>query len=808
MKGRARFGYPGGTLVATVAIAMAMSAPAAATVLEAKDVLPPGQSGFVSIAGVADGTGSPHLTDQVGLFSNFEYKGHTFNQPGEASTPRAGVTIVRDVYGVPAITGDSDYDAWWGVGYAVSEDRLFELELFRRATSGRLADILGSTYLDDDLIARRDYYTDAEIETMMAAVPPELLRRAEAYRDGINAYIDFVSSPAGANEMPGEFPALGALPIDQWTLRDTARVGVFLARTVPSGDGNELANALALTETGARRFNLIHPVRTKGHRVTVPRTEGVFPAQPGRTRRDERVGYKRTRKFLARSDLSGAIDTSTQVPGYEPDPEPTSRAGGAGADLARLLPHGGSFMWAIRDRKRDRAYLYNGPQLGFSIPELFVEFELHSPVQANLRGVSAPGVPLMGIGHNDHIAWGFTSGLSDEDDLYVEKVTGPETYEFKGEQRTMDCRDETFTYNTPATDFPDLITDPGLPSGETTQRICRTVHGPVQFTGDGLALSRRYAIWGRELETIVGISALNDAHNVKQVDRAMSQVTWNENVIAADSEGNIGFWHPGLHPLRPKRWDERLPYPGDGRAEWTGLLPAAKTPQVINPKQGWLTNWNNPPSAGWTNGDGPARERLSGRFHRVRILQELVAAVARRPNFERSTAIVRTSGTTAQQFPFVDRRLLRRAAQLAGGAGTDPLRALLAWDGSYATVDAANTVDPGVAIWEQFKDRLEAIAMRRYGAGGVELAGSTSLSHQFDITNGEAFALRTLKARHYSRAARKTATVLGARFGSADVATWREPRRMYEVMAQGAGSSPDLPFFDRGTWEQSVALGR
>ena len=53
-------------------------------------------------------------------------------------------------------------------------------------------------------------------------------------------------------------------------------------------------------------------------------------------------------------------------------------------------------MWAIRDRERDRAYLYNGPQLGFSIPELFVEFELHSPVQPNLRGVSAPGVPLVG----------------------------------------------------------------------------------------------------------------------------------------------------------------------------------------------------------------------------------------------------------------------------------------------------------------------------------------------------------------------------------------------------------------------------
>ena len=57
------------------------------------------------------------------------------------------------------------------------------------------------------------------------------------------------------------------------------------------------------------------------------------------------------------------------------------------------------------------------------------------------------------------------------------------------------------------------------------------------------------------------------------------EVTWNENVIAADEHGDIGFWHPGLHPLRPQRWDERLPYPGDGRAEWRGLLPRRRRPR-------------------------------------------------------------------------------------------------------------------------------------------------------------------------------------------------------------------------------------
>ncbi len=82
-----------------------------------------------------------------------------------------------------------------GVGYAVAQDRLFQLDLFRRATSGRLAEILGSTYLDDDLIARRDYYTDDVIDSMVAAIPSGLHTRLEAYRDGINAWIEHVSAP-------------------------------------------------------------------------------------------------------------------------------------------------------------------------------------------------------------------------------------------------------------------------------------------------------------------------------------------------------------------------------------------------------------------------------------------------------------------------------------------------------------------------------------------------------------------------------------------------------------------------------------
>ncbi|UJA21161.1 hypothetical protein HJD18_13685 [Thermoleophilia bacterium SCSIO 60948] len=770
-----------------------------AETLRAKSVLPPGQSGYVSIPGLADGTGSPHLTDQVGLFEDFRYKPAGFGVPGTSTEPMPGVEIVRDPYGVPQITGETDYDAWWGVGYAVAQDRLFQLELFRRATSGRLAELLGGSYLDDDIVARRDYYTDAEIDRFYARLPRDLRERSIAYRDGINAWIDYVRTHP--TELPGEFVALGTAPED-WTIRDSMRIGVFLARTVPSGDGNEIPNAAALRKLGSRGFNTLHPVHSSNPRITIPRSEAKFPSQPGRTRRDERIGFRRSKRFVSKLPLGSIEDTATdQAP---------SEGADAGAQLSSLLQTpGGSFMWAIRDPERDRAYLYNGPQLGFSIPELFVEFEVHSPSTPNLRGVSAAGVPVVGIGHNDHVAWGFTSGLSDEDDLYVERLTGEETYRFRGEERPMSCRDERFVYREAPTGLPGLVENPGAPAGAHVERICRTVHGPVQARGEGIALARRYAIWKRDLETFVGIDMLNEARNIGDVDDAMREVTWNENVVAADSNGSIGYWHPGLHPLRPERWDERLPYPGGGGAEWRGLLPRAKTPHVINPARGWVANWNNLPAAGWTNGDGPARERLSGRLHRVGLLEELVGRVARSPSYARSTRIVRTSGTTAQQRPLVSDRRLALARDRATGRARATLAALIRWDGDYARTRSDGTVDPGVAIWERFKADMQAILVRRLGgAGGNLLAGETGSSHVFDATNGEAQALIRLGPGAYAKAARRTTDALRRRFGTASVGGWREPRRRYEVSAQGAAQAPDLPFFDRGTWEQSVEIGR
>jgi acyl-homoserine lactone acylase PvdQ len=299
-----------------------------------------------------------------------------------------------------------------------------------------------------------------------------------------------------------------------------------------------------------------------------------------------------------------------------------------------------------------------------------------------------------------------------------------------------------------------------------------------------------------------------EAKTIQDVDRALLDVTWNENIMAADSNGNIGYWHPGLHPLRPTGFDDRLPYPGTGEAEWRGLLDRRQTPHVINPKRGWLVNWNNTPSTGWIEGDQEARERLSGGWHRVAWLQKLVRRMAKAPTFAAAQKVVEEEGSYSQQRPIATARL-RRARRGASGNAAAVLDALLAWDGSYHRTDGNGTVDPGVGIWETFKDEAERIALDRLGnrEAAKHLAGESGSSHAFDITNGEAYALRTLGPRDWRTAADATFAVLEQKFKSRDVAQWREPRKMYDVTAQGAGSAEDIPFFDRGTWEQIVEVG-
>jgi penicillin amidase len=791
------------------ALATLVIAPAAAqaSVVRAESILPPGQSGFVPVTGLADGSGSPHLYDQLQPFIDFRWKSALFNQPGSLEVPTPGVRIVRDSYGVPAVTGDTEANAWWGAGYAIAQDRLFELELFRAATQGKLSEIAGSSRIDDDVIVRQDMYTPGELDHMFSRLPAALQARFTAYRDGVNAWIDHVRT--NPSDLPGEYPATGTMPAP-WTVRDSVAIGVYLARTIPTNadpHSLELANLRAVQLSGSGVLDKLVPLRTPGALTTIPSSVGSFPSQPGRTSSDERTGSRNSVRFA---------HTLT----FPSGPQYRSATAARGRRADSLVRMGGSYMFAVRRRADGHAILFNGPQLGFSAPERILELEVHAP-GLDVRGLTAPGAPIIGAGHNGRVAWSITTGASDTDDLYAERLVPgqPERYLFRGRVLSMSCRDEVIQFNYPPANLTQV--QKGVlpqPPGSVNRRVCRTIHGPVEARAGNIAYARRYAAWFRELETLQGLAEINSARDLAEVDRGARHVTWNENVMAIDSGGHIGFWHPGLFPLRPRNWDERLPFPGTGEAEWRGLLSRQRIPAAIDPKQGWLANWNNLPAAGWTSGDGTARKRMDGAFFRVSLLFPLVQRLARNPTFEGAQDVIREVGTTAQQRR-ADEAALKRALKGATGGAAAVLHTLLTWDGSYGRTDANGTVDPGVAAWDAFRAAAAKRAISPLGAGAPWLAGEDALQllyggyhtgapyHYFDASHFESYALRTLSPADYRAAAQSAFATLSTRFGTTDPTRWREPRRPFDFQGLAAAQPPPLPFYDRGTYEQFIETG-
>jgi len=796
-----------------LAVALADAGSASARVVSAQSILPPGESGFVSVSGLLRGTGSPHLYDQQSLFIAFRRIGDLVGQRGQSEIPRSGVRIVRDAYGVPSVSAPTDALLWWGVGYATAEDRLFQLEVFRRGATGHLAEILGKSYLDTDIETRRDFYTPAELSAMAARLPRELLTRYRAYRDGINAWIARVLAEPALE--PGEFVATADKPTP-FSVDDLLAVGVELARTTPNGDGNEIPNARAIDALGSARFDRLLPLRIPGQISSIPASDGLFRSVPGRTPAQEQAALLRSARFVRGLPLPRGV----QPAGAPGDPGAAGDVGPAGGNAAAAfsvspgagasapIRVGGSYAIAVRDPRHTRALLFSGPELGFQAPSQLYEIEVHRP-GLDARGVTIPGAPIVGIGHNAHVAWGLTSGLSATNALYAEQLlrVGGERYRYRGRLLTMSCRSERFAYRTPSAAV--LRGSPNR-SGTVTERLCRTIHGPVQARAGHVAYARRYATWKQELGTIVGLAALDEARNIGDVDRAAAKVTWNENIIAADDRENIGYWHPGLLPIRPVGWDERLPYPGTGEAEWRGFLTVAQRPHVIDPRQGWLTNWNTLPSQGWTTGNDPAPERVAGPWFRDALLRQLTVAllVRRTPTFAGLAAVVHAAGTTAQQRPLATGDL-RRALRGARGHARLVLATILAWNGSYSQTDRRGTVEPGVAAWQAFKASAQALAVARLGRGAqIVGGGGPNAEHVFDVSLGQAYALRTLGTGGWRTAAAMAYRALVRRWGSGDPARWRAPRTLADQSQIGAEQPPPMPFFDRGSWEQLVELGR
>jgi len=701
------------------------AAPADELALKAESALPPGQSGFFSTIGEVRGllSGNPadygdHVDDQRLLYWSFEAKpGGLGTKPGTAVTPKDGVEIFRDSYGVPIVYAATVHDLWYGVGYAVAEDRLFLMDAVRRMGAGTFGELVGCGGVPGDVQQRTLAYSDTEYQQFFERLSPDSQDSILGYVDGANAWR--AQAVADPTKLPAEYVLLTTTPAE-FTVKDVLAAGVFITRFVAAEGGKEFQNiAMIQALEGAygsraealKAFEDMTWLEDPKAVTTIPRDEGTFSNQAEPAAGREAV-FRQMADWALTLPVSLAKGPGT---GGSAPPPPCSSSGGSSAGTGggsgtggfavrrgvvtaleelRASLHGGSHAFAIGpSRTHDRGtLLLSGPQLGYSYPLLLVEYEIHG-AGYDARGSSVPILPVVGIGYSQDVAWGLTTGYSKTIDSFVETICStaqqqagtckPNQYFHQNQWKDMSCRTEAFNYRAATQGLP-----LGPPILSTTAEICRTAHGPIVARDEaaGLARSVQYAMFLHEIDTIEGVREWNRAHSFAEFVEAVKKVTWNENVTVAARDGHIGYFHPGLFPRRSPDTDMRLPAPGTGEFDLGPNLSFDELPHAVDPAQGFLANWNNKPAFGWLDGEGLGdTSRPAGPGQRVTSIGDFLATRSDW-GFSDLKTIDAHDGTTdprAREYLPV----IRAFRDSAGGSLNDVDRAaldrMLGWDHSH-----------------------------------------------------------------------------------------------------------------------------
>lgn len=454
------------------------------------------------------------------------------------------VQVYRDEYGVPHVFGDSDNDVYFAVGYLHAQDRLWQMELMRRAGQGRLAEVLGEPALKIDRMFRTlGLWRHAQ--KTLAVVDEKPRASLQAYADGVN---EFLQTHKG--KYPIEFDLLNFEP-EPWTIEHSLLISRLMAWELNYSRWVDVVLNQLVERLGVVKASEIFPTWPEGAPMIVP------------------AEIKGKTLSLAANQLLGA------------DQEFRRLLGTAGLES-------GSNAWAISGSKSvtGKPILANDPHLMFSAPGRWYEVHEKGP-GLDVAGATIAGVPFVIIGRNRSIAWGVTNAMLDDEDFYAEEVDSvqhPTYYRFDNTWRALETRVDTI-----------LVKD-GPPVLLT---VYQTHRGPV------INRMEPSAQFSRQLLSMrwVGHEVTNEPFAFYLINRAG---TWKEfldgvrhfavpaqNFVYADSEGNIGYHLGGRIPIR-KTKTPTLIFPGRTEEyDWKGFVPFEEMPQSFNPPEGFVATANN-----------------------------------------------------------------------------------------------------------------------------------------------------------------------------------------------------------------------
>lgn len=552
----------------------------------------------------------------------------TTSAPAAArSSPPVDVTIKRDSHGMPHVYAQTRYALFYGYGYAVAQDRLFQMEMIRRSTQGRVAEVLGEKYLAFDRSIRVGYSPE-RIAAQIAALPARQRDVLEGYAAGMNDWIATVRA-APQRWLPKDFSDHGFEPAE-WTAFDVAMVFVGTVANRFSDSNTELDN-LALLQALRRQhgadkgWQVFEQLKWRSDPKAVTTVQGGRPYGEAPAATGKAPPYPLA-PLAGNAPVFDRLAQSPQDQGLL-DPAPADRAAILADQLARIGGQGlpgfqtTSNIWIVGKSHAAgaNALLLNGPQFGWFAPSYVYGIGLHG-AGFDVVGNTPFAYPAVFFGHNSEIGWGSTAGVGDVVDIYAEKLDpqDPTRYWHQGQWKTMERR-------------LDVIRVKG--AAPVAVEVFRTVHGIVSRIDpkNQVAFARARTWEGQEVASLLAWVEQGRASDWTQWREQASRNATTINWYYADRRGNIGYTHTGFYPKRRAGHDPRLPVPGTGEWDWRGRLPFATNPQVYNPASGYLMNWNNAPMAGygptdnwavlWTAADRAAEleQRLRDRLGQGRI---------------------------------------------------------------------------------------------------------------------------------------------------------------------------------------------
>lgn len=522
---------------------------------------------------------------------------------GIAELPGLGapVEVLRDKWAIPHIFAQNETDLMRAIGYVHAQDRLFEMDLFRRIITGRLAEIVGDRPLDTGLAFGAKTTREQDLgmrilgfaqtaEMYVELADPEQLAMLRAYADGVNAYL-----AEYRDDLPVEFGLIGYQP-ELWKPTDTIALQRMLGWMLSTNARLELMRAAG----------------------------------------DQLIGFKRTEELLPiyRHDWAPRILPNYRFPLKKPslpfDPTPVKPLRPADLSLetimALLLPQGAentdaSNNWAVGGSRTvsGKPILSNDPHLPHLAPGIFHLAHL-SGGGYDVIGATFPGVPMVILGHNRHVAWAATNNQGDVQDFYLHKLDPgrPERYLVGDSWEDFVTRDEIVYIKEGATKRPEtiqvrvsrfgpVVTD--LMATDRTREVISLRWSGMDIMGhpdaywelynaktpeQRRAVADRYWSDRRGDDMAVYRNINRDVKTCTEYYAAMARFgTPRQNWVCADTAGHIGYAAAGLVPVRNTGDGRRINRAWQNEGRWTAFVPFKEIPQRMDPKNDFFVSANN-----------------------------------------------------------------------------------------------------------------------------------------------------------------------------------------------------------------------